>query len=215
MAWTPPTQKAFEPGEIPGKKTISAEEQANLDKYRPEKDVVDMMGGDSTKILEQGLTPTEAQTSILDEIFQESENQDISALLDEWKENDEFGLLGKVLEDDFLENLEDRLDVAGKDYDSMEVAEVAYAKELRPIMFYFGMGMMNDEMVVIMTPIPEWEIHQRWNDQSLADYVIPDFLSRLTESIYSFDSDDMTASKVRKQLVKLGFMEKHEIADLL
>ena len=231
MAWTPPTQKAFEPGEIPGKKTISAEEQANLDKNRPEKDVAAMFGQTEMQTdKEKALSPTNTQTTILDEMLEENpENQIYADLLDEWKDEDPdnpFGHLAKVLEEDFIEQIGDRLSKAGKDYDEMEVSEVAYVRELRPFMFYFGMGIMENlvaddsvnqprKMVVIITPIPEWEEHKSWNDQSLASYIRPDFLHDLMESMYGFDSDKMTASQVRKELTKLGFVEKHEVADLL
>lgn len=213
MAWTPPTQKAFEPGEIPGKKTISAEEQANLDKNRPEKDVDAMFGKTELhKDPEKVLALPEIQSSALDLILQKSEGQEIAVLLDEWKDNDEFGVLAKVLENGFWQQAEDKLDESGKDYEVEDVLEIVYLRELRSIMFYFGMGMMNDEMVVVITPIPEWEEHKRWNDQSIADYVIPDFLLKLTKSIYSI-KDDMTPSQVRKELIKLSFVEKHEIAE--
>lgn len=208
MAWKPPTTKAFVAGEIPGKKEISDDEMANLDKYRPNKDVEAMFGQGA------GVNQIGPGQSIPVNVPMAAYDSTIVDFLDDLKKQKKFGIGETVLATDFLILIEAEISAAGKDWDVYDALEVAYSRELAPQMFYFGMGMINNEMRVVMTPVKYWEKNKCLDDRSISDYILPDFLSRSMECVYAFDQN-MTASQVRKELVMLGFAEKHEIADLL
>ena len=209
MAWKLPTKKAFDAGEIPGKKEISAAEQANLDKYRPDKDV-EAMFGQGAAVNQIGPGPGQ---SIPVNMPMAAYDPDIVDFLDDLKKQKKFGIGDTVLATDFLILMEAEISAAGKTWDVYDALEIAYSRELFPPVFYFGMGMINNEMRVVMTPVVYWEQFQRLDDRSISDYILPDFLSRSMECVYDFDQN-MTASQVRKELVKLGFVEKHEMVDI-
>lgn len=207
MAWKPPTTKEFIAGEIPGKKEISDDEMANLDKYRPDKDVEAMFGMDTNA------NQTGPGQSIPVNMPVAAYDPAIVDFLDDLKKQKKFGIGETVLATDLPILMEAEISAAGKDWDVYDALEVAYSRELAPPAFYFGMGMINNEMQVVMTPVMYWEKYKCLDDRSISDYILPDFLSRIMECVYDFDQS-MTASQVRKELVMLGFVEKHEIADL-
>ena len=214
MAWQPPTQNVFDAGEMPQKKIITDEQQANLDANTPNKDVETMFGGQ--KMQAKGYHElSDIQIERVTDLLTTGNNQEISVFLEELKDASELGIAENVLADDFVQRLSQEITNHGKKYLLQDVITVAYTKELRPPMFFFGMYYMEEDdiMAVVITPVAEWMDHKRWNDQSLADYVIPEFLARLEESIYEFDADVMSVSKVRKELIKMGFVEQHEIVD--
>ncbi len=210
MAWKPPTQKAFDAGEIPGKKKISDEEMANLEANRPSQDVHAMFGGDPKDLMETIHNLSDAQQERLDQILPVGNGQSISDWLEELQDSKEFGIGAAVLAHNFESDMMAEVGSSGKSFLVSEVLKIVYLKELRPIMFYFGMGMVDNALRVVVTPIPDWEEIGLWDVSDISDNVVPDFLTKVKPSVYSFDKS-MSASDVRKQMVKLGFIEKHEI----
>lgn len=210
MAWTPPKQKAFEPGEIPGKKEISDEERANLEEHRPNKDVEAMFGGDSKRIMQQIETLPAVQQEQLDPLLSVGNGQAISDWLQTLQDSKDFGLGIAVLENNFESEMMVEIGSSGHSFLTSEVLKIVYLKELRPIMFYFGIGIVNDNLRVAVTPIPDWEKIGLWDASTISDNVVPEFLVNVQASVYDFDKT-MTASQVRKDMVHLGFVEKHEI----
>lgn len=210
MAWKPPTQKAFEAGEIPGKKEISAEEMANLDANRPSKDIEALFGGNKKEIARQIEVLPEVQQERLDELLPIGCGQAISDWLEELQDTKEFGIGAVVLGENFESEMMAEIASSGNSFLTSEVLKIAYLKELCPIIFYFGMGMVNDKLRVVVTSIPDWDKIGLPDASDISDIVAPNFLIKVTASYYDFD-DSMSASEVRKEMIKLGFVEKHEI----
>ncbi len=209
MAWKPPTDKVFTAGEIPGKGEISDAEMANLEANRPKKDIAAMFGGDAADIAKQIEQLPEVQQTQLDQLLPVGDGQKIYDWLDELKDSKQIGLGPAVLESSFETAILAEV-ASGKSFLVSEVLRIAYLKELRPILFYFGIGMIGSDLQVVVTPMPVWEELGQWDVTDISDVVVPSFLTRVRSSVYDFDTS-MTASTVRKQMVKLGFVEKHEI----
>jgi len=129
MAWKPPTQKAFDAGEIPHKKIISDEEQAHLDANRPSKDVHAMFGGDPNDIVKQIENVSDAQQERLDQLLPVGNGQAISDFLEKLQNSKAFGVAAAVLEPNFETEMIMEVGSSGKSFLVSEVLKIAYLKE--------------------------------------------------------------------------------------
>lgn len=216
MGWTPGKSSGkIDMGEMPHKGIISAIEEANLDKYAPEH------LGTHAKISKAIAAQRDA---VGQDILQDQHKVDIATWLDELKENhDGFGDGPDVFKPDFLQELDKHVKADAR-FKFDEVLTLVYRRELMSPMFYFGiapviegkdMDYVDADYYVVVTPIPLWGDDKRIDDEGLANYVVPvDLLSELQESYYEATDKTITASKMRKKLIALGFVENHEVAGL-
>lgn len=215
MGWTPGKSKNLDMGEIPHKGVVTSVEEANLEKYAPEH--LGVQGKISAAIKEQ-------RDKAAVDILSDQHSVDIATWLDELKENhDGFGDGPTIFKKDFINELDKHIQSDGR-FDLDGVLDIVYKRELMAPMFYFGiapvidgkdMDYLDADYYVVVTPIPLWGDEKRIDDQGLANYVVPeDLLSELQESYYETVDPEITASKMRKKLITLGFVENHEVAGL-
>jgi len=115
-----------------------------------------------------------------------------------------------ILLDDFIVDLSNELQQTPEvKLGFNEVLDIAYKLNLKPSSFYFGVD-VQDEIIVVITPIVIWEQEKRLDDNKLVDHILPDWLNKLSGSRFEI-KDDMSPSKVRKELLKSGFIENHDI----
>ena len=207
MGWKPTTTPLFEPGEIPGKGAMSNEQSERLDKFAPKNKIGELLGNADTEF-----DLVQHQIDTLDQIMKVGQHEEIMAFLDDLAN-------AKGLEEQVV-------DVADPNYETFLRAEyskenlvatfdetlfVARTRFALPHLFYFGIGdvMKNGTITVAITAIPRWDANKQLDISGLSDIIVPDFLKKVDESIYEFE--DMSPSKARKELLKLGFMEQHEI----
>jgi len=201
MAWKPDSNKPMDLGEIPHKKQISEEELANMRVNAPDRDMHE--GRERQQELEE---------QILADIVDQGEKYEeavafISGFL---VGHDQYAGPG-ILLDDFIVDLSNELQQTPEvklDFD--EVLDIAYKLNLKPSDFYFGIE-VQDKIIVMITPIVIWEQEKRLDDRKLEDRIIPDWLNRVSGSQFEV-KDDMAPSKARKELLKIGFIENHDIA---
>ena len=149
------------------------------------------------------------QEKILEEIVQAGQSDILMAVND--LEQAGFAAGPEIFESEFPEALEDALENIGSEADPDDVLDVFFKKNLQPGMFYFGIGMdQQTGPYVVLVPIRVWEKDKCLDDRELEDYVAPPWLKRLMEAQYSIDGK--TPGAARRELLKLGFVEKHEIA---
>lgn len=201
MAWKPDSNKPMDLGEIPHKKQISDEELANMRVNAPDRDMHEAQEKQA-KLEEQ----------ILSDIVDQGEKYEeavafISGFLVGNQQYDGPG----ILLDDFIVDLSNELRKTPEvKLDFNEVLEIAYKLNLKPSDFYFGID-VQDKLIVVITPIVIWEQEKRLDDNKLVDHILPDWLDKITGSKFEI-KDDMPPSKVRKELLKIGFVENHDIA---
>ncbi len=201
MAWKPDSNKPMDLGEIPHKKKISDEELANMRVNAPDRDMHEAQEKQA-KLEEQ----------ILSDIVDQGEKYEeavafISGFLVGNQQYDGPG----ILLDDFIVDLSNELRKTPEvKLDFNEVLEIAYKLNLKPSDFYFGID-VQDKLIVVITPIVIWEQEKRLDDNKLVDHILPDWLDKITGSKFEI-KDDMPPSKVRKELLKIGFVENHDIA---
>lgn len=200
MAWKPDSNKPMDLGEIPHKKQISDNEFENMRANAPDRDM------------------HEAQ-----ERQHDLEEQILADIVDQGEKYEEVvafigGFLGDheqyngpgILLDDFIVDLSNELRKNSKvklGFD--EVLDIAYKLNLKPSDFYFGID-VQDKIIVVIVPIIIWEQEKRLDDRKLEDRIIPNWLIRVSGSRFEI-KDDMPPSKVRKELLKAGFVENHDI----
>ena len=206
MGWKPPSTPLFEAGEIPGKGRMSDEESARLDKYAPENKIGQLFGDVKDFDLEQH------QIDALDEIMKIGQHEEIMEFLDDLANvkgfEEETVDVGNPNYENFLKTEFSKENMVATFDDTLLVARKRFAL---PHIFYFGIGdaMKNGTITVAITAIQRWDANKQLDISGLSDIVAPDFLKKVDESIYEFE--DMSPAKVRKELLKIGFIEQHEI----
>lgn len=200
MAWKPESNKPMDLGEIPHKKQISDEELANMRVNAPDRDMHEAQEKQA-KLEEQ----------ILADIVDQGEKYEeavafISGFLVGNQQYDGPG----ILLDDFIVDLSNELQQTPEvKLDFNEVLDIAYKLNLKPSDFYFGID-VQDKLIVVITPIAIWEQEKRLDDNKLVDHILPDWLDKIAGSQFEL-KDDMSPSKVRKELLNTGFVENHDI----
>ncbi len=201
MAWKPESNKPMDLGEIPHKKQISDEEFENLRANAPDREIRE--AEDRQHDLEE---------QILANIVDQGEKYEetvafISGFLVGNPQYDGPG----ILLDDFIVDLSSELQKTPEvKLDFNEVLDIAYKLNLKPSDFYFGID-VQDKIVVVITPIVVWVQEKRLDDNKLVDHIVPDWLNRIAKTQFEI-KDDMLPSKARKELLKIGFVENHDIA---
>lgn len=200
MAWKPGNTSQLDLGEIPHKRQISDEEFANMRANAPDREEH-----------QAAMEYEKRQQTILEDIISAGDDAvDALTLITDLQDNEEMGIGPMVLDDGFVDAVETKLEERHSPLDIDTVIEVWYKKELTPEMFYFGIGMdNNNNPYVTLVSIPYWEENGCLDDRGLEDHVAPGFLGRLMEATYEII--DKTPSQARRDLVKLGFIENHEI----
>jgi len=200
MAWKPDSNKPMDLGEIPHKKKISEEELANMRVNAPDRDMHEAQEKQH-----------ELEEQVLADIVDQGEKYEeavafISGFLVGNQQYDGPG----ILLDDFIVDLSNELQKTPEvKLDFNEVLEIAYKLNLKPSDFYFGID-VQDKLIVVITPIAIWDQEKRLDDNKLVDHILPDWLDRISGSQFEI-KDDMSPSKVRKELLKTGFVENHDI----
>jgi len=207
MAWTPPTKPLFIAGEIPNKKIISEQELANLEKNKPRSIIDELISVDISVI-------NSIDNKLIDN-YTKTIKQRISLLdptIDDFLEDldSKIGLFDIVAESNFENILKSELKQANKTFQFKDVLSMVYLKELNSFDFYYGIGNIDNEDVIVITLIKSWEDNHKWDNRNQADYHIPNFLSRKKDNIY-VSNNNFTFSEIRKILKFLGFIENHEI----
>lgn len=201
MAWKPNTNKPMDLGEIPHKKQVSDEELANMRVNAPDRDMHEAQEKQE-KLEEQILS---------DIVDQGKKHETVVAFIGGFlNENQQYNGPG-ILLDDFIVGLSNELQQTPEvklDFD--EVLEIAYKLNLKPSDFYFGIDVQTD-LIVVITPVAIWEQEKRLDDNKLVDHVLPEWLNRISGSKFEI-TNDMAPSKVRKELLNIGFAENHDIA---
>lgn len=200
MAWKPDSNKPMDLGEIPHKKQVSDEELENMRTNAPNRD-----------IHEAEDRQLELEEQILADIVDQGEKYEkavafIGGFLDGHNQYNGPG----ILLDDFIVDLSNELQKTSEvklDFD--EVLDIAYKLNLKPSDFYFGVD-VQDKIIVVIVPIIIWEQERRLDDRKLEDLIIPDWLVRISGSHFEI-KDDISPSKARKDLLKSGFVENHDI----
>lgn len=207
MGWKPPSSPLFDVGEIPGKGAMTDEQSSRLDKFAPKNKVGALLGiADNEFDLEQH------QIDMLNEITKVGQHEEIMAFLDDLANLKGFGEetvdVAEPNYETFLRREYDKENLVATFDETLLVARTRFAL---PFIFYFGIGdaMKNGTLTVAITAIQRWDANKQLDISGLSDIVAPDFLKKVDESIYEFE--DMSPSAVRKKLLKLGFMEQHEI----
>lgn len=200
MAWKSDSNKPMDLGEIPHKKQISDDELENMRANAPDRDMHEAQERQH-----------DLEEQILADIVDQGEKYEetvafISGFLDGHEQYNGPG----ILLDDFIVDLSNELRKNSKvklGFD--EVLDIAYKLNLKPSDFYFGID-VQDKIIVVIVPIIIWEQEKRLDDRKLEDFIIPDWLNRISKSRFEI-KDDMPPSKVRKELLKAGFNENHDI----
>lgn len=200
MAWKPDSNKPMDLGEIPHKKQISDDELENMRANAPDRDMH-----------EAQKRQHDLEKQILTDIVDQGEKYEkavafISGFLVGNQQYDGPG----ILLDDFIVDLSNELRKTPKvklDFD--EVLDIAYKLNLKPSDFYFGID-VQDKLIVVITPIAIWEQEKRLDDNKLVDHILPDWLDKIAGSQFEL-KDDMSPSKARKELLKTGFVENHDV----
>lgn len=200
MAWKPDSNKPMDLGEIPHKKKISDEEFENLRANAPDREIRDAEGRQQ-----------ELEEKILADIVDQGETYEeavafISGFLVGNQQYDGPG----ILLDDFIVDLSNELQKTPEvKLDFNDVLDIAYKLNLKPSDFYFGID-VQDKLIAVITPIAIWEQEKRLDDNKLVDHILPDWLDKVAGSRFEI-KDDMSPSKARKELLKTGFVENHDI----
>ena len=100
-------------------------------------------------------------------------------------------------------------------HDATVVYDIACKRTLKPYMFFYGINM--DDMLpsgfyVVITSIKRWHKDRDIDNSDLSDFIMPLFLTKIKDSTYT--AKDMSPSQIRRELVKSGFVERHEVAGL-
>lgn len=200
MAWKQSSNKPMKLGEIPHKKQISDDELKNLRANAPDREsreAADMQRQHEEQIL----------ADIVDQ--GEKHEKAVMFLIDFFNLKNQYTGHGIFL-DDFIVDLSNELqhssDVELK-FD--EVLDIAYKLNLKPFNFYFGID-IQDKVTVVFVPIIVWDQRKHWDDRDLEDFVVPSWLSKLHRAQFKIEGD-MTPAKARKELIKIGFLENHDI----
>jgi len=200
MAWKPDTNKPMDLGEIPHKKQITDEEFEKLRANAPDRE-----------IREAEDRQQELEEQILSDIVDQGEQYEeavafISGFLVGNQQYDGPG----ILLDDFIVDLSNELQKTPEvKLDFNDVLDIAYKLNLKPSDFYFGID-VQDKLIAVITPIAIWEQEKRLDDNKLVDHILPDWLDKIAKSRFEI-KDDMSPSKARKELLKTGFVENHDI----
>ena len=200
MAWKPDSNKPMNLGEIPHKKQISDDELENMRENAPDRDMHEAQERQH-----------DLEKQILADIVDQGKKYEkavafIGKFLDEHGQYNGPG----ILLDDFIVDLSNELRKTPKvklGFD--EVLDIAYKLNLKPSDFYFGID-VQDKIIVVITPIVIWVKEKRLDDNKLVEPFLPDWLDRISGSRFEI-KDDMPPSKVRKELLKIGFDENHDI----
>ena len=206
MAWKPPTTTSFDAGEIPGKGRMSDEQSARLDAGAPQNNTADWLGM-------KGGDMDEFQQAALDQIVaMGDQHEEIMAFIDDLLDKKQGDKIINVFADDHEQNLRDEYDNAKLTATFDDTLEITRTRFIMPSSFHFGIGdpKGTGDINVVITPILCWENSKTLEKPDFVKRVAPDFLEYVDDSIYEFK--DMSPSEVRKEMIKRGFVENHEVA---
>ena len=200
MAWKPPSAPIIpDIGEIPHKKEVSDEAReifANMEPRGPEAIMKNVMERDQ-EIAEEIIAAGSASEAAV-------------AFLGDLQAADTIKFGPEVFTKDFVALLRDEYDKVKLTLSFNDVLEIVYRVELKTPFFYFGIGTSDDKFIVGLVPIPTWHEEKALSVFDLELYVIPDFLTRIDYGKFDFDPE-MTPAQVRREMIKLGFQENHDI----
>ncbi len=207
MGWNKPTTKAFDPGEIPGKGQMSDAQSARLDAGAPKNNAADWLGI-------TGGNMDEFEQAALDQIVaMGDQHEEIMAFIDDLLENSPNPEnIINVFDDAQEQRLRDEYDNAKLTATFEDTLEIVRTRFIKPAAFYFGMGdpKGTGNINVVITPILCWEKSKTLDKPDFVTRVVPDFLEYVDDSIYEFK--DMSPSEVRKEMLKRGFVENHDVS---
>lgn len=209
MGWKPGNNIQHDLGEIPHKGQVSEQSLNKMRENAPNRDewqAEQAYLSHQEELLEDILSSNVNSEEILEKITQAQEQQKL-------------GVGITVFEPDFTQKVETFVEENLPNQDVDDVIEIWYKKELRPDMFYFAFDLDGKRTAetafssstppLVITPIILWENEKVWCDQGLANYIIPAWVSASYESVY--DVSDKTPAQARRELLKLGFVENHDI----
>ena len=212
MGWSAPTApKHTDLGEMPGLRSLSDEERDRMNKHDP--------NGDGRTAIRRNLEKQHNETvENLVNVYGQLA-ADVGNFLDEWAES----VAEEEPDDDptnvmsvtFRSHISDRLRETGETFDIEDVMDIALRRTLTPLSFYYGVNVdsTTGKCFAVVTRADLWEEDKRLDDLNFSQYVVPDFLVNPISSRYDI-VNDMTPSQVRRELRKLGFIEKLEVAGL-
>lgn len=208
MGWKPPSAPLHtDLGEIPGVRELSAEEEKTLDNNAPDRD------GQAT--ISKRLTEREEKIaeSLIDDYGQAA--MDIGDMLDEWQYDEDSAVPFNIFSDTIDTDIYLHLKSTNSAYDAAMVYDIACKRTLQPFMFYYGINMddtLPSGYFIVITSIDKWHKDRDVDSSELSDFIAPLFLTKIKDSTYI--AKDMSPSQVRRELIKNGFVERHEIAGL-
>lgn len=204
MGWNSSKIRTEEMGTIPHLRVVTPEEEANLEKYAPSH--LDI----NTKIK---AAIKQHQEKVLSELTSNNQSVDITTWLIDLEQNQIFNPIKDLFEEDFENRVGDMVANDGR-FDKSAVLNVLYKRTLLPTMFYFGVDMNDDGLVIGLTPSPIWDETKKIDDRNLADYVIPEnMFNKIDSGLYTLTDTTITPSALRRKMISLGFQENHKIME--
>lgn len=202
MGWSQKSIKPVKIESLPHKQIVSDKELKNLRKYAREDSVDDM--------IEERVDQENAKREKLEKFRNKDANYAaIVGFLDDFMgENDDVN----ILDEGFPLMIDNVSKTNGYSFNLDDILDIVYGTMITPMSFYFGIGESKNrpnEFSVFITLGEYWDKNQSFDDRNFETYVLPEWLEECNGE-YKFT---ISPSKIRKQLINYGFIEKHEITN--